>query len=202
MAEPVKPAVREESAPVKEAVHNSLSEYDEYDDYEEEFDEDDYYSIDPDFEFVRPKKEEAEVKPEEKPEPAPQAVPMQPVMPMSYGAPVQPVYAMPAQPVMGYPYGMPYMAQPVPMQYGFAQTEPIEPEATNRAITVTLNGTGLNLPENTSGDPHRFLELFNHITIDTSTPKSDIVLTLNGKNANFNDTLKDGDIAVISWKEL
>ena len=202
-AEPAKPVVREEPAPVKAApVEESLPDYDQYEDYEEEFDEDDYYSIDPDFEFVRPKKEEPEVKAEEKAEPAP-VQPAQPVMPMGYGvAPVQPVYAMPAQPVMGYPYGMPYMAQPVPMQYGFAQAEPVEPEATNRAITVTLNGTSLNLPENPSGDPHRFLELFNHITIDTATPKSDIVLTLNGKNANFNDTLKDGDSAVISWKEL
>ena len=122
---------------------------------------------------------------------------------MGYGvAPVQTVYAMPAQPVMGYPYGMPYMGQPVPMQYGFAQPDPVEPEATNSAITVKLNGKTLNLPENPSGDPHRFLELFNHITIDTATPKSDIVLTLNGKNANFNDTLKDGDSAIISWKEL
>ena len=214
-AEPVKPVVKEEPASVKpapapvkpapavtsEPESAQISEPN-YDEYEEEFDEDDYYSIDPDFEFVRPKKEEPQVKAEEKPEPAP-AAPVQPVMPMGYGvAPVQTVYAMPAQPVMGYPYGMPYMGQPVPMQYGFAQPDPVEPEATNSAITVKLNGKTLNLPENPSGDPHRFLELFNHITIDTATPKSDIVLTLNGKNANFNDTLKDGDSAIISWKEL
>ena len=71
------------------------------------------------------------------------------------------------------------------------------------AITLHLNGSQITLPKLPEPEePHRFFELFNHIEIDTQTPKDDVVLTLNGNIANFNDILSNGDRAVITWKEL
>lgn len=70
-------------------------------------------------------------------------------------------------------------------------------------ITLYLNGSQVTLGELPEPEePHRFLELLNLIEIDTQTPKGDVVLTLNGRFANFNDILNNGDRAVITWKEL
>lgn len=67
-------------------------------------------------------------------------------------------------------------------------------------ISVLLNGKYVELPE--SAEPHKFLELLTLIDFDPATPKSDIVIELNGVAASFNAPLSDGDKAVIRWKEL
>lgn len=98
-------------------------------------------------------------------------------------------------------------AAPMPeVQSEPVQSEPViqeKKEPKGDAITLTLNGKRMTLPPTMiEGEQHRFLELLNYLNIDSTTPKGDIVLTLNGAFANFNDILNDGDSAVISWKEL
>ncbi|MBD5103852.1 MAG: ATPase [Ruminococcaceae bacterium] len=70
------------------------------------------------------------------------------------------------------------------------------------ALTLMLNGRPLTLPEKRDGIPHTFLELLNHVDIDTRNPMGrDIELTLNGSEINFGEELHDGDRAVVKWKE-
>jgi cell division ATPase FtsA len=68
-------------------------------------------------------------------------------------------------------------------------------------ISLTLNGKAVTLAKNGDGMPHAFLELLNHVGMDFDNPKGNYVMTLNNAPAGFNDELKDGDEAVIKWKE-
>ena len=68
------------------------------------------------------------------------------------------------------------------------------------ALTLTLNGEPLTLPEKTDGEPHTFIELMSYVDIDTKKPKgSNIELTLNGVEISFGEELHDGDKAVVRW---
>lgn len=70
------------------------------------------------------------------------------------------------------------------------------------AITLTLNGKPLTLPEKTDGTPHTFVELMNKVDLDTKNPKGrDIELTLNGMEISFGAELHEGDRAIVRWKE-
>lgn len=70
------------------------------------------------------------------------------------------------------------------------------------ALTLTLNGEPLTLPEKTDGEPHTFIELMSYVDIDTKNPKgSNIELTLNGVEINFGEELHDGDKAIVRWKD-
>ena len=69
-----------------------------------------------------------------------------------------------------------------------------------KGVTIRLNGRIITLDKPTDGADNIFLELMAIADIDTKNPKgSDILLTLNGKDANYMDVLKDGDDAVIKW---
>lgn len=50
-------------------------------------------------------------------------------------------------------------------------------------------------------DKYVFVDIFNSIQFDLSTPKGKLVLTLNDKNAGYYDELKDGDIIKIFWEK-
>lgn len=70
------------------------------------------------------------------------------------------------------------------------------------AITLTLNGKPLTLPEKNDGTPHTFVELMNKVDLDTKNPKGrDIELTLNGMEISFGAELHEGDRAIVRWKE-
>lgn len=70
------------------------------------------------------------------------------------------------------------------------------------ALTLTLNGRTITLPEKTDGTPHTFVELMNKVDLDTKNPKGrDIELTLNGAEISFGEELHEGDRAVVRWKE-
>lgn len=70
------------------------------------------------------------------------------------------------------------------------------------ALTLTLNGDPLTLPEKTDGEPHTFIELMRYVDIDTKNPKgSNVELTLNGVEISFGEELHDGDKAVVRWKD-
>ncbi|NLU53771.1 MAG: cell division protein FtsA [Clostridiaceae bacterium] len=66
-------------------------------------------------------------------------------------------------------------------------------------ITVTINGKAVNMPPKSNG--YMFVDVFNYIDFDLSSPKGSIVLMLNGKSGNFTDKIKTGDIIEIFWKE-
>lgn len=69
------------------------------------------------------------------------------------------------------------------------------------ALTLTLNGEPLTLPEKLDGEPHTFIELMSYVDIDTKNPKgSNVELTLNGAEISFGEELHDGDKAVVRWK--
>lgn len=70
------------------------------------------------------------------------------------------------------------------------------------ALTLTLNGEPLTLPEKLDGEPHTFIELMSYVDIDTKKPKgSNIELTLNGVEISFGEELHDGDKAIVRWKD-
>ncbi len=84
--------------------------------------------------------------------------------------------------------------QPVP-------PTPAAPALSGGAIAVYLNSKRIVLDAKRDGSAHEFLELMALADIDISNPppSGNMILTLNGKNASFMDTLRDGDDIVIRW---
>ncbi|MDR2558101.1 MAG: pilus assembly protein PilM [Oscillospiraceae bacterium] len=68
-------------------------------------------------------------------------------------------------------------------------------------ITLSLNGTVLTLDPTPDRAPHKFLELLNFTEFDMVNPVASYTLLLNGRDASFNDPIKDGDTAVIEIVE-
>ncbi len=66
-------------------------------------------------------------------------------------------------------------------------------------IMLTVNGKAINLPPKST--PYMFIDIFNHIDFDLTSPKGVIVLKLNGKEASYTDIIKSGDLIDIYWKE-
>lgn len=88
---------------------------------------------------------------------------------------------------------------------GERSTEPIwnptrQPAAGE--VAVKLNGYDLILPLNTSGQNHMFLELTALANLDLQNPQGTgrVIQTLNGVEANYTDTLMNGDEAIIIWE--
>lgn len=44
-----------------------------------------------------------------------------------------------------------------------------------------------------------FIDIFNYIEVDLTTPKGSLYLLLNGKNAGYHDKLIDGDVIELGW---
>lgn len=66
-------------------------------------------------------------------------------------------------------------------------------------ITVIVNEKTVNLPPKSTD--YMFVDIFNHIDFDLTTPKGVIMLRLNSKEANFTDIIKTGDKIDIYWRE-
>lgn len=76
--------------------------------------------------------------------------------------------------------------------------EEVKPSQNNDSITVTVNGGRVVMP----GKNHIFIDIFNFIDLDISSPGiSSVKLSLNGKNAEFSQAIKDGDIIEININE-
>jgi cell division protein FtsA len=71
-------------------------------------------------------------------------------------------------------------------------------EADN-SILVTVNGKKLVLPPKATN--YLFIDLFNHIDFDLTNPRGVIQLKLNGRDANYTDIIKTGDVIDIYWRE-
>lgn len=71
--------------------------------------------------------------------------------------------------------------------------------AQREGITVFVNKKPVNLPPKKSD--YLFVDVFNHIDIDLTTPKGLIVLKLNGRNASYTDHIKSGDNIEIYFED-
>lgn len=77
--------------------------------------------------------------------------------------------------------------------------------------TETLTGTNKNEYVVTVNDKkivlnseksYIFVDIFSHINFDLTNPQGNIILKLNGKPANFTDTINAGDIIEIYWEKF
>ena len=64
---------------------------------------------------------------------------------------------------------------------------------------ITVNGKKIILAEDKQ---YIFVDVFNYIDFDLTSPKGNIVLKLNGRVANFTDTILSGDIIEIYWEKF
>ncbi|MCM1299164.1 MAG: pilus assembly protein PilM [Firmicutes bacterium] len=83
--------------------------------------------------------------------------------------------------------------------------KPPEPVLTEKdavpQLTVILNEKPITLPPKTDGEPHTFIELMSYANIDTKNPMgSSVELTLNGREIGFGEELREGDRAIIRWR--
>jgi len=66
-------------------------------------------------------------------------------------------------------------------------------------INVIVNEKPVNLPPKNTD--YLFVDIFNFIDFDLTTPKGIIILKLNGKDAGYTDKIKSGDRIDIYWKK-
>lgn len=75
------------------------------------------------------------------------------------------------------------------------QAVPVEAEG----FTITVNGERVRLED---GKQYIFVDVFSYINFDLTLPKGNIVLKLNGRLANFTDSVMPGDIIEIYWEKF
>lgn len=68
-----------------------------------------------------------------------------------------------------------------------------------KGFIIIVNGERIELKENRQ---YIFVDIFNYINFDLSVPKGNIVLKLNGSQANFTDTISPGDNIEIYWENM
>jgi hypothetical protein len=76
--------------------------------------------------------------------------------------------------------------------------KPAQNLAQKGGICVIINEELVNLPPKQVD--YLFIDLFNYIDFDLTSPKGMITLRLNGKDANYTDKIKAGDEIEIFWK--
>ncbi len=76
------------------------------------------------------------------------------------------------------------------------QSVPVEAE---EKFTITVNGERVRLED---GKQYIFVDVFSYINFDLTLPKGNIVLKLNGRLANFTDSVMPGDIIEIYWEKF
>lgn len=68
-----------------------------------------------------------------------------------------------------------------------------------KGFVITVNGEHIKLNEDRQ---YIFVDVFNYINFDLTSPKGNIVLKLNGKLANFTDSILSGDVIEIYWEKF
>ncbi|EPR13234.1 cell division protein FtsA [Ruminiclostridium papyrosolvens] len=68
-----------------------------------------------------------------------------------------------------------------------------------KGFVIYVNGERIELKENKQ---YIFVDIFNYINFDLSVPKGNIILKLNGSQANFTDTISRGDNIEIYWENM
>jgi len=69
----------------------------------------------------------------------------------------------------------------------------------DNGFVITVNGNKIKLEDNKQ---YIFVDVFNYIDFDLTSPKGNIVLKLNGRAANFTDNIVSGDEIEIYWEKL
>lgn len=64
---------------------------------------------------------------------------------------------------------------------------------------ININGKEIVLNEDR---PYIFVDVFNYINFDLTNPQGNIVLKLNGRPANFSDSIQHGDSIEIFWEKF
>lgn len=101
----------------------------------------------------------------------------------------------------------PPSVQAAPSKRVFSQppqsTPAAQPEEKKAGIRVILNTKYITLEPHENGEPNQFIELMALAEVDTANlpPSGQMVLTLNGKEADFFDELNEGDRIVIRWAD-
>jgi cell division protein FtsA len=66
-------------------------------------------------------------------------------------------------------------------------------------IVLTVNGKIIKIKDKKK--QHIFVDIFNFIEFDLSKPQGSIILKLNGKQAAFTDSIKNGDVIEVYWRK-
>ncbi|MFV0515937.1 MAG: cell division protein FtsA [Aminipila sp.] len=81
------------------------------------------------------------------------------------------------------------------------QSADVEIQSNNKlSIDVILNGRPLNLVQETA-EPLIMMHLLKYVDLDMTQPKGDLIITLNGVDANYADPIRSHDVAIIKWSE-
>lgn len=64
-------------------------------------------------------------------------------------------------------------------------------------ITIRLNGKSIELPAKSDGSPYIFIDMYNLLDFDVAERGANLLMILNGIDANFTDILEDGDDIII-----
>ncbi|MBE6033242.1 MAG: cell division protein FtsA [Clostridiales bacterium] len=67
-------------------------------------------------------------------------------------------------------------------------------------ITVTLNGSPVHLVQETN-EPLILMHLLKYVDLDVANPRGELILKINGVDANYADPINNHDVAVIKWSE-
>lgn len=86
-----------------------------------------------------------------------------------------------------------------PMDRELPVKGPVDKDNPDAGITVAVNGKTVNLPAKNTD--YIFIDVFNHIDFDLTSPRGIIVLKLNGRDANYTDLIKTGDSIELYWRE-
>ncbi len=69
----------------------------------------------------------------------------------------------------------------------------------DKGFVITVNGQKIKLNEDKQ---YIFVDVFSYIDFDLTSPKGNIILKLNGKVANFTDSIMPGDMIEIYWEKF
>ncbi len=75
----------------------------------------------------------------------------------------------------------------------------IENNLKDKGFVITVNGQKIKLNEDKQ---YIFVDVFSYIDFDLTSPKGNIILKLNGKVANFTDSIMPGDMIEIYWEKF
>ncbi|EMS73461.1 cell division protein FtsA [Ruminiclostridium cellobioparum] len=75
----------------------------------------------------------------------------------------------------------------------------VENDLKDEGFVITVNGEKVKLNE---GKQYIFVDVFSYIDFDLTSPKGNIILKLNGKVANFTDSIVPGDVIEIFWEKF
>lgn len=89
------------------------------------------------------------------------------------------------------------------VQEAVAEVKEEAPAPVEEIFRLILNGRSVTLDPRPNNEPHQFIELMAiaDIDLDNPSPSGDMIMTINGKEASFMDTINYGDNIIIRWAD-